>query len=119
MKRLMTILSMVAIVLLVSEVSSQAQYAPQQGQGQTRPVVKAIDSVQIAGVPVNAMGIAITSLTDSLATVQTSFRYVGTTKLTSKGQFSFSDTLQTTPSLGMSINAAASRVAAKHGVHLK
>ena len=118
MKRLSTILAMVAIVAMFST-ASKAQYAPQQGQGQTRPVVKAIDSVQIAGVPVNAMGIAITSLTDSLATVQTSLRYVGTSKLSSRGQISFSDTLQTTPAIGMSINAAASRVAAKHGVNLK
>jgi len=117
MKRL-SIFAMIVIATMVSKVS-KAQYAPQQGQGQTRPVVKAIDSIQIAGVPVNAMGIAITSLTDSLATVQTSLRYVGTSKLSSRGQISFSDTLQTTPDIGMSINAAASRVAAKHGVTIR
>lgn len=117
MKRL-SIFAMIVIATMASVVS-KAQYAPQQGQGQTRPVVKAIDSIQIAGVPVNAMGIAITSLTDSLATVQTSLRYVGTSKLSSRGQISFSDTLQTTPAIGMSINAAASRVAAKHGVRLR
>ena len=108
---------MVVIATMVSTVS-KAQYAPQQGQ-QSKPVVKAIDSVQIAGVPVNAMSISITSLGDSLVTVQSSLRYIGTGRLTSRGQISFSDTLQTTPSVGISINAAAARVAAKHGVHLK
>lgn len=116
MKRLMTILAMVVIAATVSTVS-KAQYAP-QGQSQ-KPIVKAIDSVQIAGVPVNAMSIAITSLTDSVATVQSSLRYVGTGRVTSRGQISFADTLNTTPSIGMSINSAASRVAAKHGVRLK
>ncbi len=118
MKRLVTILAMVVIATMVSLVS-KAQYVPQQGQ-QSRPVqvVKALDSIQVAGVPVNAMGITITSLSDSLATVQSSLRYVGTSRLTSRGQFSFNDTLQTTPSIGMSMNAAARRVAAKHGVTL-
>ena len=106
---------MVAIATTVGTIS-KAQYTP---QGQNRPVVKAIDSIQIAGVPVNAMGITITSLNDSLATVQTSLRYVGVGRLTSRGQISFSDTLQTTPDVGMSINIAAMRVAAKHGVTLK
>ncbi len=115
MKRLTTILAMVAIATMVSTVS-KAQYA---GQGQSKPIVKSIDSVQIAGVPVNAMSIAITSLTDSVATVNSSLRYVGTGRVTSAGQISFRDTLQTTPFIGMSINSAASRVAAKHGVRLK
>lgn len=118
MKRLMTILAMVVIATMVSVVS-KAQYAPQGQSQQSKPIVKAIDSVQIAGVPVNTMSIAITSLTDSVATVQSSLRYLGTGRLTSVGQISFRDTLNTTPSIGMSINSAASRVAAKHGVRLK
>jgi hypothetical protein len=119
MKSLMSILAMVVIATMVSVVS-KAQYAGQgQSQAQSRPIVKAIDSVQIAGVPVNAMSIAITSLTDSVATVQSSLRYVGNGRVTSVGQISFRDTLNTTPSIGMSINSAASRVAAKHGVRLK
>jgi hypothetical protein len=118
MKRLTTILAMVAIATMVSVVS-KAQYAGQGQSQQSKPIVKAIDSVQIAGVPVNAMSIAITSLTDSVAVVNSSLRYVGTGKISSVGQISFRDTLQTTPSIGMSINSAASRVAIKHGVHLK
>ena len=118
MKRLMTILAMVVIATMVSTVS-KAQYAPQGQSQQSKPIVKAIDSMQIAGVPVNAMSISITSLGDSVATVQSSLRYVGTGRVTSRGQISFADTLQTTPFIGMSINSAASRVAAKHGVRLK
>lgn len=111
-------MALAAIMLLVST-ASKAQYAGQGQSQQSKPIIKAIDSVQIAGVPVNAMSIAIASLTDSVAVVNSSLRYVGTGRVTSVGQISFKDTLQTTPSIGMSINAAASRVATKHGVRLK
>jgi hypothetical protein len=120
MKKFMTILAMVVIAASFSTVSkAQSSYQPQYGGQQPKPTVKAIDSISIVGVPFNALVLTITSITDSVATVSSRLQYVGRSTTGGRGVLNFSDTLGITPSVGISTNAAAIRIAAKHGVTLK
>ena len=104
-----------SIIAMSFAVTAQAQYA-----NPTRAYVKAIDSVQLAGISFNAIGISITNVTDSVATVQSNLRYVGNIRTTlNHGQLSFTDTLHVYPSTGMNVVEAARRVAFKHDLRLK
>lgn len=116
MKRLLTILSMVAIVLLVTSVSSKAQYAPPTSQRQT---VKALDSTTVTGVPINTLVIRNVTISDSVAVVTSALVYRGTTPQSSRAQLIYTDTFALPDSQGLSINSAAALVATKRGVTLK
>lgn len=115
MNKLIKFLAM-SIIAMSFTVTVKAQYV-----NPTRAYVKAIDSVQLAGIPFNAIGISITNVTDSVATVQSNLRYVGSVRATSisHGQISFTDTLHIYPSTGMNVVDAARRVTQKHGLNLK
>ena len=120
MKKYISILAMVVIAMTVTTVSNaQSSYQPQYGVQQPKPTVKAIDSISIVGVPFNALVFTISSITDSIATVSSRLQYVGRSTTSGRGVLSFNDTLGITPSVGISTNAAAIRIAAKHGVRLK
>ena len=120
MKKYMLILAIGVIAMTATTVSkAQSSYQPQYGGQQPKPTVKAIDSISIVGVPFNALVLSITNITDSVATVSSRLQYIGRSTTGGRGVLNFSDTLGITPSVGISTNAAAIRIAAKHSVHLK
>jgi hypothetical protein len=119
MKRILLV-AMVAFAMSVSVSNAQTtgqQYSPQNYSPQ-KPIARAIDSINVAGVSFNALLISVSGMTDSVVSVTAQIRYVGTAIPKGYGYLSFADTLAITPSVGISTNLIASRVAAKHGLTL-
>ena len=90
-----------------------------KAQTQTKPIVKAIDSITIVGIPVNALVIRGIVVSDSTATVQGALVYIAKGSLGQRGQINFNDVLPILPSTDISVNSLAQLVATKHLVHIK
>ncbi len=113
MKRLFIAVALMIGLTTVSKAQSPYQF---QQPNQAKPIVKAIDSVQLAGVPINVLVIRNISVSDSSLTVQSALSYSGRTA--SNAQFTFVDKFPIIPSTNVSITSVATLLATKRGVTL-
>ena len=114
MKRLFIAAALMIGLTTVSKAQSPYQY---QQPNSAKPIVKAIDSVQLAGVPINLLLIKNISVSDSSLTVQSALTYSG--KSTSTAQLLFVDKFPIVPTTNVSITSVAALLATKRGVRLR
>ena len=113
MKRLIFVIALLIGLTTFSKAQSPYQY---QQPNQSKPIVKAIDSLQVAGVPINLLVIKNISVSDSSLSVQSALTYSG--KSTSTAQLLFLDKFVIVPTTNVNINSVATLVANKRGVRL-
>ena len=114
MKRLILAVALLIGITTVSKAQSPYQY---QQPNTAKPIVRAIDSIQLAGVPINILIIRNISVSDSSLTVQSALSYSG--KTTSTAQLMFVDKYPILPTTNVSISSVAALLATKRGVNLR
>ena len=114
MKRLVLAVALLIGITTVSKAQSPYQY---QQPNTAKPIVRAIDSIQLAGVPINILIIRNISVSDSSLTVQSALSYSG--KTTSTAQLMFVDKYPILPTTNVSISSVAALLATKRGVNLR
>ena len=104
-------------LMMATAFVGKAQYLPQTSQyAQQKPIIRALDSIQIAGVPINQLVIRNITISDSSVTVQSALVYSG--RVASHAQLIFSDSYPITYTTNVSISNVALAIANKRGVTL-
>ena len=113
MRRLVLAVALMIGLTTVSKAQSPYQY---QQPNTAKPIVRAIDSMQLAGVPINVLVIRNISVSDSSLTVQSALSFSG--RAASNAQFTFIDKFPIVPTTNVSITSVAALLATKRGVTL-
>jgi len=113
MKRLVLAVALMIGFTTVSKAQSPYQY---QQPNTAKPIVRVLDSIQIAGVPINQLVIRNITISDSIVTVQSALVYSG--RVASHAQLIFSDSYPITYTTNVSISSVALAIANKRGVTL-
>ena len=110
--------SIAAIMVAVGFSSSVKAQMGMGGSRGPKPTIKVIDSISIAGVPVNRLVIRSINLSDSVATVSSALVYQGAPGYMGSqgGQMVFTDAIPITNTTNVSVASIAAMVARRRGV---